>query len=200
MEASYPPSRKTLLPPLESMSEPRFSSSPALNGSVRLESEGILVVEPQTSTLRLMRELLSDIGARGQSGATSAEDALLKLQDRPFALVIADVGLPDLDGIELVRQIRCGFRDARRRTPVIMTMAMATVGRIHEARDAGVNEILLKPFNLQGLERKIASALHDRRAFIETAHYAGPERRRAAARAYRGPLRRESDMLTTVVV
>ncbi|MFT3810010.1 MAG: response regulator [Micropepsaceae bacterium] len=182
------------------MSESWFSSFPVLSRNAVLESQGILVVEPQTSMLRLMREFLSDIGARGLTGTMTAEDALLKLQERPFALVIADVRLSDLDGIELTRQMRYGFRDGRRRTPVLLTMEMATAGRIREARDAGVNEILLKPFNLQGLERKVSAALTDRRAFIETLHYTGPERRRDAARAHRGPFRRKSDISTNVLV
>ncbi len=143
--------------------------------------------------LRLMREFLSDIGARGLTGAATAEDALLKLHERPFALIVADIRLPDMDGVELVRQIRSGFHDVRRQTPILLTMAMPTAGRIRDARDAGVNEILLKPFSLQGLEHKTISAMADRRPFIVTARYVGPDRRRAETQDYRGPLRRRTD-------
>lgn len=158
-----------------------------------IENLEVLVVEPQPAMLRFMRDILSDLGIQQSAGAARADDALLKLHERRFSLVIADTDLPEIDGIDLVRQIRTGFEDERRCVPILLTMSLATVGRIREARDAGVTDILLKPLSIRGLEAKITRAAFDRRPFIETATYSGPDRRRARKGRYAGPMRRRSD-------
>lgn len=144
--------------------------------------------------LKLIREILIDKRAHRVIGVTRAEDALLKLQSETFDLVIADAALPEIDGIELTRQIRDGVSSAHREKPVLLTMTLATTGRIRDAREAGVDEILLKPLTITSLTAKVLAAVYGRRRFLEAPDYAGPDRRRDALRApYRETLPRKTD-------
>lgn len=142
--------------------------------------------------LRLMRDLLSALSVKYVTGAHDAEDALTRLRDNPIDLLISDINLGGVDGIDLTRRIRAGADGVSRALPVLLTVAMPTIGRIHEARDAGVDEVLLKPLCLKGLEKKISLAALHTRNFVMTGSYAGPDRRRPSG-VYRGPLRRKDD-------
>lgn len=132
------------------------------------------------------------MGAKTVRGARHAGEALERLDGDRFDLLVTDIDLPELDGVALTRRIRAGLAGPRRDLPVLLTVALPTIGRIREARDAGVDEILLKPVSIRGLEKKIELAALHTRPFIETARYTGPDRRRPG-RPYRGPLRRAGD-------
>jgi two-component system chemotaxis response regulator CheY len=76
--------------------------------------------------------------------AVDGIDALEKLKAEPCHMVIADVNMPNMNGIELVRAIR--EDDDHKFTPIIMLTTEATENRKHEGREAGATGWIVKPF------------------------------------------------------
>jgi len=142
---------------------------------------------------RLLCDILVDLGVRRSVSVNRGEDALLRLSHRRFDAVIVDSTLTEMNSIELIGQIRFGFADERRMTPVLLTVSLPTIAIIREARDAGVDDILLKPLTIGGLTSKLLKVTPPGRTFVETATYCGPDRRRHARATARTPRRRKDD-------
>jgi DNA-binding response OmpR family regulator len=77
-------------------------------------------------------------------------------------------------------------------TPIIMLTANSEVDYVVRARDMGVTEFLAKPFNVEGLYRRLVAVIARPRAFVNADGYFGPDRRRRQV-PYTGPDRRRSD-------
>lgn len=77
--------------------------------------------------------------------------------------------------------------------PIIMVMGQASAQAIQQIRDAGANEILLKPLTLAGVIDRLSRVILKPKPFIDTPAYFGPERRRPKNAPFPGPLRRASD-------
>lgn len=136
--------------------------------------------------------MLTQCGARRVLCLKDGTHVAEKLADEPFDLVIVDCEVEQCDGIDLLWRLRSDGQT--RRIPVLMTVALATAARIRDVRDAGVDEILLKPVTVRGLVAKANDAVLRRRRFLETPNYIGPDRRRGTTQGYNGPLRRASDV------
>jgi hypothetical protein len=74
-----------------------------------------------------------------------------------------------------------------------MMTGHSAVVRVMEARDAGVTEFIAKPLSAKTLLNRLNSVLYQPRAFVRTQTYFGPDRRRRADPAHRGPWRRFDD-------
>jgi len=81
--------------------------------------------------------------------AENGDDGLAKLQDRPPDLVILDIMMPGMDGIETCRRMRGHAPTAD--IPIVMFSALSSDDDIERARVAGANHLITKPFNLVGL-------------------------------------------------
>ena len=130
----------------------------------------------------LMRELLRNV-------ISSFEfKKVLTVETADAALQILDVNLPDVivtdwllggpSGLDLLKNIRREYPDPERRVPIVMCTAYTDPKRIFRARDAGVNEILAKPFTATRIYSALASCLFTPRHFIDKSSYVGPDRRR----------------------
>ena len=95
-----------------------------------------------------------------------------------------------IDGLELVRTIRAGPDDQKAMLPIILMTAYGDQPRLLAARDAGVNEILLKPFDAERLHRKLMAVIEAPRAFVRSPVYIGPDRRSFRDIAFAGLERR----------
>ena len=110
----------------------------------------VLVVEDDQATRRLYKFLLS---SRGHT-VIEAEDGLIALQQlaqQHCDLVITDMNMPHMDGLELIRAIRRDFTD----TYVIMVTAFGTPDIEKQAMRVGANDYLAKPFEFDELERRV---------------------------------------------
>lgn len=153
-----------------------------------------LVIDGQAPARRFMRELLCDMGVQRVIAEGSCEAALARLGGpTPIGLALVDASIEGMDGVQFAREVRHVFAGPRRALPIVLMMSLPTAGRICEARDAGVNDILLKPVSLRSLDAKLTQAMTALRPFIEMRSYVGPDRRRGPRPDYRGPLRRVSD-------
>ncbi len=115
----------------------------------------ILLVEDSAVMRRLALVSLSSIGRHQVTQAADALEAMQLLDEATFDLLITDYYMPGIDGIEFVRRVRDDGRTAR--IPIIMITSEADPFIEKEARDAGVDEVLLKPLDPRELRRVLAS-------------------------------------------
>ncbi|WP_339831202.1 response regulator [uncultured Parvibaculum sp.] len=152
---------------------------------------GVLIVEDTQYMANLLRGILSGIGVRNITSVRSGEDALAALMRGKVDLAIMDDLAPPLDGLSVVRAIRTTDEDELSAIPVIYVTELRERSAIIEARDAGVTEILSKPFSAQQLIARIEAVLTRPRAIVRSAVFTGPDRRRRDGKAV--VKRRESD-------
>ncbi|MEX1155255.1 response regulator [Parvibaculum sp.] len=152
---------------------------------------GVLIVEDTQHMAVLLRSILSGLGVRNVASARSGEDALTALMRGNVNLVIMDDLMPPLDGLSVVRAIRTNDEDELSTVPVIYVTTQRERSAIIAARDAGVTEILSKPFSAQQLIARIETVLMRPRAIVRSAEFTGPDRRRREGKAILK--RRDSD-------
>jgi len=168
-------------------------------GQAEIGGASILVVEDNDSARRMISDLLRAIGFDRLLQARSSEAALALIEGHNPDILLLDWGLPGMSGLDLVHQLRRAavVEDARfpnPKMPVIMLTARQRSMDVTEARNAGVDEFVIKPFSTTSLLRALQAVLLNPRPFIMAAGYVGPCRRRRADAAYDGPLRRSDDI------
>lgn len=111
-----------------------------------------------------------------------AIDYLRALKKQPMRggveCVIADLQMPVVDGLMLLRWVRRSAESPNRFLPFLMITAHSDSQRVCEARDLGVTEFLTKPFSVEQLARKIVNVIEHPRQFVQSSDYFGPDRRR----------------------
>ena len=141
----------------------------------------------------LLTEILRAIGVRNIFSANDGAQALQIMRNQQIDIVMTDLAMEPLDGIDFVRLLRNSPDSPNCMAPVIMITGHSTMRRVAEARDVGVNEFLSKPVTARGLLMRIGLVVDHPRDFIRTDDYFGPDRRRRKDPAYFGPRRRAAD-------
>ena len=160
---------------------------------MRYELLKILLVDDNHHMRVLLIEILRAIGCRDIFEANDGAEGLQMLRSHPIDIVITDLAMQPLDGIDFVRLVRNSADSPNPMIPVIMITGHATVRRVSEARDAGVNEFLAKPLTARGVIQRIGMIIDHNRSFVRTESYFGPDRRRRSDPRFRGPYRRAGD-------
>jgi len=115
----------------------------------------VLIVDDYSTMLRILRNLLRQLDINNVEEAGNGEDALTLMKARPFDLVISDWNMVPMTGLDLLRTVR---GDAQlKRTPFIMVTAESKTENVITAKQAGVSNYIVKPFNAETLRAKIAS-------------------------------------------
>jgi two-component system chemotaxis response regulator CheY len=117
----------------------------------------VLVVDDYRTMLRILRNLLRQLDFRNVFEATDGTDALQKLREGGFGLVISDWNMEPMTGIQLLREVRAD--DKLRHIPFIMVTAESKPENVIAAKQAGVSNYIVKPFNAETLKTKMASVL-----------------------------------------
>lgn len=120
----------------------------------------ILIVDDQAKLLRLVTELMNRLGFPEVDGAVDAAEALMKMRERKYGLVISDLDMEPVDGIQLLREIRSD--DALMNTPFILTETSFSFEDVNVAHLAGADAFILKPFDLSLLKAKLKQVLNRR--------------------------------------
>src|SRR6202171_2609815 len=113
----------------------------------------ILVVDDYNTMIRIIRNLLKQLGFENIDDASDGASALSKMRDRRYGLVISDWNMAPMTGYDLLKEIRGDPNLAR--TPFIMVTAESKTDNVIAAKKAGVNNYIVKPFNAQTLKTKI---------------------------------------------
>ncbi len=117
----------------------------------------ILIVDDYKTMLRIIRNLLKQIGFTNVEEATDGTAALQKLREGSFKLVISDWNMEPMTGIELLREVR---DDASLKSiPFIMVTAESKTENVVIAKEAGVSNYIVKPFNAATLKSKLVGVL-----------------------------------------
>ncbi|MBC8337338.1 MAG: response regulator [Rhodospirillales bacterium] len=137
-----------------------------------------MIVDDQDFIRSLLRHILGVLGCTGISDAASGEAAWFAIRDNPPDLLIVDWEMEPMDGIELVKKVRHDETSPDRFMPIIMITAHSERPRIIAARDAGVNEFVMKPVSAKTLFSRLNAVIEHPRRFVRAGEYFGPDRRR----------------------
>ena len=127
-----------------------------------MSAERILIVDDEEGLRRLLVRVLAKGGHEAIAVASGAE-ALRQVAAEPFDLVITDIKMPEMDGLELLRQLK----EYDPALPVIVMTAYGTVESAVEALRAGAYDYLAKPFEIDELKLTVAKALERERLLAE---------------------------------
>jgi len=117
----------------------------------------VLIVDDYRTMLRIIRNLLKQIGFENVDEATDGTEALAKLRSRRFGLVISDWNMQPMTGLELLQNVRADAKLAS--LPFIMITAESKTENVVAAKEAGVSNYIVKPFNAETLQAKIEKVL-----------------------------------------
>lgn len=120
-----------------------------------IKSMPILIVDDYATMVRIIRNLLKQLGFEDVDDASDGKTALAKLRSKKYALVISDWNMEPMTGYELVREVRADPALAQIR--FIMVTAESKAEQVVAAKKAGVNNYIVKPFNAETLQSKIAA-------------------------------------------
>lgn len=121
------------------------------------KSTPILVVDDYKTMIRIVRNLLQELGFENVDDAGDGAAALLKLRQRAYGLVISDWMMEPMSGIDLLRQVRADPR--LQALPFIMITAENRKDRVALAEQAGADAYIVKPFNAEALRDRITAVM-----------------------------------------
>ena len=117
----------------------------------------ILIVDDYKTMLRIIRNLLKQLGFNNVDEAIDGSDALSKLRAKDYALVISDWNMEPMTGIQLLREVRADGK--MKDMPFIMITAESKTENVIAAKEAGVSNYIVKPFNAATLKTKLTSVI-----------------------------------------
>jgi two-component system, chemotaxis family, chemotaxis protein CheY len=116
----------------------------------------ILIVDDYNTMIRILRNLLRQLGFTNIDEACDGRTALAKMRSKDYALVISDSNMAPMTGLELLQRVRADERT--KSTPFVMIANDPSEGAQAEAR-AGASSYLVKPFNAQSLKSKLVPVI-----------------------------------------
>jgi CheY-like chemotaxis protein len=158
-----------------------------------LDHVKILIVDDNPHMRKLLGEILRALGARNVLEAADGAEGLDIARLQPIDIIMTDLSMEPLDGIDFVRLLRNAPDSTKPMTPVIMITGHSTMARVAEARDVGVTEFLAKPITARGVLQRLTQVIENPRPFIRSGDYFGPDRRRRNDPEYDGERRRFED-------
>jgi two-component system chemotaxis response regulator CheY len=117
----------------------------------------ILVVDDYKTMLRIIRNLLKQLGFENVDEATDGSAALQKLRERTYGLVISDWNMEPMTGLQLLKEVRAD--NGLKETPFIMVTAESKTENVVTAKKAGVSNYIVKPFNAETLKTKLTAVI-----------------------------------------
>ncbi|PCI56061.1 MAG: two-component system response regulator [Alphaproteobacteria bacterium] len=120
----------------------------------------VLIVDDYTTMLRIIKNLLKQLGFNNIDEATDGTMAFEKVKMKNYGLVISDWNMEPMSGFEFLKKIRAS-EQAFKTVPFIMITAESKTENVIAAKQAGVNNYIVKPFNAETLKGKITSVLGD---------------------------------------
>lgn len=113
----------------------------------------ILIVDDYNTMIRIIRNLLKQLGFEHIDDASDGSAALAKMHEQKYGLIISDWNMEPMTGYDLLKHVRAD--PALADTPFIMVTAESKTENVIAAKRAGVSNYIVKPFNAQTLQSKI---------------------------------------------
>lgn len=121
----------------------------------------VLIVDDYNTMLRIIKNLLKQLGFPNVDEATDGGMAYEKLKAKPYGLVISDWNMEPMTGLELLKKVRADEGASYQKIPFIMVTAESKTENVIAAKQAGVDNYIVKPFNAGTLKQKISSVIGD---------------------------------------
>jgi len=115
----------------------------------------VLVVDDYQTMIRIIKNLLKQLGFNNVDEATDGTAALEKIGQKSYGLIISDWNMEPMTGLDLLKKVR----GSGNQVPFIMVTAESKTENVLAAREAGVNNYIVKPFNADTLKTKLSSVL-----------------------------------------
>lgn len=157
--------------------------------SFGLESLRVLLVDDNPHMRSIVASILKGVGVCSLREARDGAEGLQVLREWPADVAIVDFQMQPLDGATFTRLVRGSPDSPNAYLPIIMMTGFADRGRVFEARDAGVNEMIAKPITARAILDRIEAVIMRPRPFVRTADYFGPSRRGIDDRAEKPKMR-----------
>ena len=154
---------------------------------------GALVVDDNHHMRTIVGTLLRSLGCKDIRECSDGAAAFELLRARPADIIVLDLRMDTLDGLDFVRLLRRAADSPCPMVAVIMMTGHSERRHVTAARDAGVTEFVAKPLSAHALCARIEAVLTKPRAFIRSPNFVGPDRRRRREPNYAGPFRRAED-------
>jgi len=119
----------------------------------------VLIVDDYKTMLRIIKNLLKQLGFNNVDEALDGSQALQTFQGKEYGLIISDWNMEPMSGLELLKSIRGGSKN--KDVPFIMITAESKTENVIAAKQAGVSNYIVKPFNAETLKQKISSVIGD---------------------------------------
>lgn len=155
----------------------------------------VLIVECSQEMAMLLKTVLQmlTIPEENIDSALTSKDALGMFKESNHDLIITDwMENPD-HGIKLTKKIREGGAGPNPYVPIIMTAGYSHLSTVLRARDSGISDYLVKPFSAKALASRISRVVEDKRHFVISENFVGPDRRFGQVKDYQGKERRQAD-------
>ena len=117
----------------------------------------ILIVDEYKTMLRIIENLLKELGFKHVHQATDGVTALKILREGSIGLVISEWNMQPMTGLQLLKEVRAD--SVLKTTPFIMATAENKTENVVAAKEAGVNNYMIKPFNAKTLKRKLIAVI-----------------------------------------
>ncbi|MEK9900085.1 MAG: response regulator, partial [Rhodospirillaceae bacterium] len=138
----------------------------------------VMIVDDNDHMRRLLRSILEALSIsqvrEAANGMVALNDSKLMVPD----VIITDMMMEPLNGLEFIRMLRDDPSHPATRVPVLMVTGFSEKQHVEAARDAGVTEFLAKPVTVKGVGARLESLLNNPRRFIRSQSFSGPDRRR----------------------
>ncbi len=118
----------------------------------------VLVIDDFKTMRRIVSNLLNQVGFKNIDEAIDGESALAKIAEKDYDLIISDWNMEPMSGFELLQRIRAS-EEKIKTVPFIMVTAESKPENIIKAKQAGVNNYIVKPFNAETLKGKLSAVL-----------------------------------------
>ena len=119
----------------------------------------VLIVDDYKTMLRIIRNLLKQLGFDNVDEAMDGSAALRKLRQKDFGLIISDWNMEPMTGLQLLKEVRAD--DQLKAMPFVMITAESKTENVVAAKEAGVSNYIVKPFNAATLKTKLTSVVGD---------------------------------------
>ena len=159
----------------------------------QLKRMKVLVVDPNAYMRGVIADSLRRLMITNINAAATAVEAFTLGRTFKPDIIFVDWDAGRMSGLEFTREVRRNSTGMSRETPIILLAGAIDHEQLMSARQAGINEFLLKPVSAQGVLSRIEEVVLRPRKFIDSRNYVGPCRRRKEDTNYAGPWRRLTD-------
>lgn len=155
----------------------------------RFERFGFVVADSNPRDRSLIRTVLGGLGARRVHSARDGGEAMTLIQAFPIDIVLCDLDMQPIDGLDLVRCLRAGADSPAPFVRIILIGRDPRRMEVELARDLGIDAFLAKPLSLPLLQRRLEGLTRSPRPFVLAPAYFGPDRRSGSGGRKSWPLR-----------